>query len=308
MTLRLLGHIDLPPHQGSGGFDHADVHAPTDRLYVAHTANDAIDVIDCAGGRYVESLPGHPGVAGALVSEERNLVFATNRGANTVSVFAPGDERNGFKIGVGVRPNGAAFDARRGTLIVANVGDSAIADSYTVSVIDIGRRQKTAEIQVPGRTRWAVYDAANDAFCINMAAPPRIVVIDGRAPIAIARQYEVPAEGPHGLDLDPATGWLWCACDAGILIAMEAATGRVLGDLTLSGTPDVVFLHHQLGHLYVAIGDPGVIDVVSVRSLSTKEVVATEVGAHTFALDRQRSKLYAFLPGSHRAAVYLDAN
>jgi hypothetical protein len=89
---------------------------------------------------------------------------------------------------------------------------------------------------------------------------------------------------------------------------MEAATGRVLGDLALSGAPDVVFLHHQLGHLYVAIGDPGVIDVVSVRSLSTKEVVATEAGAHTFALDRKRSKLYAFLPRSHRAAVYSDTD
>ena len=50
MTLRLLGHIEMPAHRSEGGFDHADVHAPTDRLYVAHTANDAIDVIDCANG------------------------------------------------------------------------------------------------------------------------------------------------------------------------------------------------------------------------------------------------------------------
>jgi DNA-binding beta-propeller fold protein YncE len=307
MTLRLLDHIELPQHQASGGFDHADVHAGTDRLYVAHAGNDAIDVIDCARGRYVESLPGHPAVAGALVSEQRGLVFATNRGANTVSVFAPGDERNGFKIAVGVRPNGVAFDAARGTLVAANVGDPAIADSYTASVVDVGRREPIAEIQVPGRTRWAVYDPARDAFFINIAAPPRIVVIDAGDPTRIARQYEVPADGPHGLDLDPSTGWLWCACDAGILFAMEAATGRVLGDVPLSGAPDVVFLNRHLGHLYVAIGDPGVIDVVNVRTLSIKQVMATEKGAHTFALDRKRSKLYAFLPGSHRAAVYSDA-
>jgi len=57
MALRLLGHIELPADRSSGGFDHADIHAPTDRLYVAHTSNDAIDVIDIAKDEYFESIP-----------------------------------------------------------------------------------------------------------------------------------------------------------------------------------------------------------------------------------------------------------
>jgi two-component system, cell cycle response regulator DivK len=73
MTLRLLGHIELPEHRSSGGFDHADIHSPTDRIYVAHTANDSIDVIDCGQDRYVESIPGFTAVAGALVSKARVL-------------------------------------------------------------------------------------------------------------------------------------------------------------------------------------------------------------------------------------------
>ncbi len=71
MTLRLLGHIELPAHRSGGGFDHADIYSPTDRIYVAHTANDSIDVIDCAQDRYVESFPGFTAVAGALVSKAR---------------------------------------------------------------------------------------------------------------------------------------------------------------------------------------------------------------------------------------------
>jgi hypothetical protein len=43
MALRLLGHIELPAHRSEGGFDHADIHPPTDRIYVAHTSNDSID-------------------------------------------------------------------------------------------------------------------------------------------------------------------------------------------------------------------------------------------------------------------------
>lgn len=74
------------------------------------------------------------------------------------------------------------------------------------------------------------------------------------------------------------TGRLLCACDAGVLIAIDAASGRVLGDVPLSGAPDVIFLHPQSGHLYVAIGDPGVIDVIDIGVMRRKEVVPTEGG------------------------------
>ena len=306
MTLRLLNHIELPAHRSKGGFDHADIHPPTDRLYVAHTSNDSIDVIDCAQDRYIESMPGLTAVAGALVSEACCLVFTSNRGENTVSVFAPCVERNAFKIAVGVKPNGLAFDSSRGTLIAANVGDPSIPDLFSVSVVDLGRRERTAEIKVPGRTRWAVYDAAREMFFVNIASPARIVAIDARDPTRISKEYEVPAEGPHGLDLDPATGRLFCACDAGVLLAIDAGSGRVLGDVPLSGAPDVVFLDPQSRHLYAAIGDPGVIDVIDVGAMRREEVVPTEAGAHTLALDRKRSKVYAFLPQSHRAAVFVD--
>jgi DNA-binding beta-propeller fold protein YncE len=307
MTLRLLSHIELPAHRSNGGFDHADIHPPSDRLYVAHTANDSIDVIDCAQDRYVESVNGLTAVAGALVSEARDLVFTSNRGENTVSVFSPGAERSAVKIAVGVKPNGLAFDPVRGILIAANVGDPAIPDSCTVSVVELGRRERIAEITVPGRTRWAVYDAARAMFFVNIASPARIVAIDARDPTKIAKEYAVPADGPHGLDLDAAKGRLLCACDAGVLVAIDATSGRVVGDVPLSGTPDVIFLDPRSGHLYVAVGDPGVIDVVDVGTMRRIEVVPTEAGAHTLALDRKRSKVYAFLPRSHRAAVFVDA-
>jgi DNA-binding beta-propeller fold protein YncE len=146
MALRLLGYIDLPAHRGAGGFDHADVYSPSDRLYVAHTSNDAIDVIDIARDQYIESMPGVTAVAGALVSEVRGLVFTSNRGENTVSVFSPHAERDAFKISVGVKPNGLAFDPVRGTLIAANVGDPSIPDSHSVSVVDLARRERIAEV------------------------------------------------------------------------------------------------------------------------------------------------------------------
>src|SRR5205814_3142735 len=94
MVLERIATIALPPHAKEGGFDHAAVDAGRARLYIAHTANDAIDVVDCEALSYLHSLPGLPGVAGALVSEADGRVFTSNRGENTVAVFAPRSEEH----------------------------------------------------------------------------------------------------------------------------------------------------------------------------------------------------------------------
>src|SRR5947199_10740526 len=90
MVLRLLGHVELPANRAQGGFDHADIHAPTDRLYVAHTSNDAIDVVDIASDKYIESVPGLTGGAGGVVSEGRALVCTSDRGGNKLLVLLAG--------------------------------------------------------------------------------------------------------------------------------------------------------------------------------------------------------------------------
>src|SRR5262245_43926957 len=108
MPLRLSGHIDLPAHAGDGGFDHASIHTRTNRLYVAHTANDAVDVVDCTRERFVSSITNLAAVAGVLISEERDLAFTSNRGENTIGIFTPGDEQRLDKVSVGIRPNGLA--------------------------------------------------------------------------------------------------------------------------------------------------------------------------------------------------------
>ncbi len=62
-----------------------------------------------------------------------------------------------------------------------------------------------------------------------------------------------------------------------------------------------------LQHLYIAIGDPGIIEVFDTNTLERIETVLTEKGAHTLGFDPDRNKVYAFLPQTHRAAVYRDS-
>jgi len=305
VALKHLGHVNLPSNAKAGGFDHAAVHEPTGRIYVAHTANDAVDVIDITAQRYVRSIPDLTAVAGALVAEP-DLVFTSHRGENTVGLFTTTDVPSVEKIAVGVRPNGLAYDPRRSRLLVAHVGDPAVAGSFTVSVIDVRSRKRVADVRVPGRTRWAVYDPVSDAFHVNIADPPQILVVESGDPVRIRRQVAIPHAGPHGLDIDVVNRRLFCACDAGVLVAVDADTGRLLETHAIGGVPDVVFFNPNLGRLYIAIGDPGVIEVFDTARLGRRAIVATEAGTHTLSFDATRNIVCAFLPQSHRAAVYED--
>ena len=306
MSLQRIGFIELPAHTGQGGFDHAAFHPGTGRLYVAHTANDALDVIDCARDIYSHSIPDLKGVAGALVSDERNLVFTSNRGENTIGIFSPEGDTSVAKIGVGIRPNGLAYDAARNLLLAANVGDPALPGSFTISIVDVEQRRLITNVPVPGRTRWTLFEARTGSFYVNIADPSQIVVISAANPSRIERIIDIPAVGPHGLDLDVDQGRLFCACDAKKLVCLDAHSGHILAQAELSGVPDVIFFNPPLKHLYVAVGDPGVIDVFDTDTVQLIESVSTEPGAHTIALEPQAHKVYAFLPKSHRAAVYVD--
>ena len=85
--LQHIGYIDLPIHLGAGGFDHAAAHARTGRIFVAHTANDAVDVIDPEARVRVFSIPNLRGVAGVFISDESQLVFTSNRAENTIGIW-----------------------------------------------------------------------------------------------------------------------------------------------------------------------------------------------------------------------------
>ena len=306
MSLKHLGYIDLPDHVGQGGFDHAAVDRERGLLYVAHTANDALDVIDVRSGKYVRSVADLTGVAGALVDESQHLVFTSNRGEDTVGIFTAEGEVTLAKIKVGVRPNGLAYDPDRRVLLCANVGNPPSSGPPSVTLIDVPEKAVLATVPMPGRTRWTVYDPEQHLFFVNVADPPVIAVLDARDPDQIARQISVPARGPHGLDFDRSRSRLYCACDQGKLVALDSHTGAVIARLDLSGPPDVIFLNSLRSHLYVAVGDPGVIDIVDLSGWVKVGTVATEEGAHTIALDEGQHRVYAFLPRTHRAMVLVD--
>lgn len=304
MALVRSGFVAIPPGPRPG-FDHADIYregAGASRLYVAHTGADRVDVIDCSTNTYLRALPGHPGVAGVLIDSGQDLLFTSNREAAQVAVYRCSDEKFLTRLNVGAHPNGLAFDPGRRRLFCFNLGEP-LGENCTASVADLGRSEVITTIRLPGRPRWAAYDPATDQVYVNIRDPAQILAIGGGS-LTISRTIEVPAAGPHGLWIDG--GRLFCAADGQALVVLDPGTGAVEAVLPLPGSPDVIMHDPALRHLYVAIGDPGVICVADTARLEILETVPTEPGAHTIGINPDSHAVYAFLPESSGAAVYTD--
>ena len=299
MTLARVGSIPIPPG-AKRGFDHADVHAAGRRMYVAHTGADRVEVLDCNRHRFLRSLADQPGVAGVLVAEDHDLLVTSDRAAARISVFRCTDEELLGQVTVGEHPNGLAYDRRRRRLYAFNLGDPPGTDC-TVSIVELAAMAVVAELPLPGRPRWAVYDTGRDRLYANISDPPQVLLIDA-ASTAIVDSFEVPCPGPHGLALDD--DQLFCAADGRELVVLDRITGEVITRLPLPGPPDVLMYDRDLDRLYVAVGSPGTVSSFDTRRLAHVETIETENGAHTTGWDPVARRLYVFCPESCRALVY----
>jgi DNA-binding beta-propeller fold protein YncE len=304
VTLERQGFIPIPPG-ASPGFDHADVYDAGEagqRMYVAHTGANRIDVLDCVTNTYLRSLMDLPGVAGVLIDNRHGLLFSSDRGCARASIFRASDEELVGQVAVGGHPNGLAYDPGRRRLFTFNLGDP-LGVGCSASVVELDGMRVVATIPLAGRPRWAMFDRDSDRVLVNIQKPAEIALINCET-LKVDGAYAVPSEGPHGMGI--VGDRIFCATDSDALVVLSRACGEVIASLDLPGVPDVVMVDEGVAHLYVAIGDPGVISVFDTGTLAHLQTVATELGAHTMGINPPQHAVYAFLPTSSRAAVLVD--
>src|SRR5919198_5900432 len=225
MVLSLRQHIDIPPSSPSK-FDHADVHLSTGLLFVAHTSNGSIEIINGERCLHTSTIPGCPEASGVVCAQQDNLIFAAARGAGKILVIDPMSQNLVSEItSIGSKPNGLAWDTRRRHLFVADVED------FKARLIDTSSGYILSTAKLPGRPRWCVYDYNSDRFLINIRDPPCIFMlvpvkeIDGRdeeeSLLQSTGSIPVSSIGPHGLDIDRESDRAFVACDSGEVIILD---------------------------------------------------------------------------------------
>ena len=211
MPLKRLRVIKIPGAADSA-FDHAAFDPKTRRVFIAHTARNTIEVIDHDAGTHETTLPGFPGVAGAVADDGELLV--TNRSSASLAWLDGATLGTKAVLKTGARPNGAAIVKRLSLGIVACIGDDR--ETPTLHAFSLNDR-KPVSIDLPGRPRWCVTDAeAKRVFlCIRQPSMVLVASLPDLNPIA---QWRLPSGGAHGLDIDHSRGRLYAACDDGALV------------------------------------------------------------------------------------------
>jgi DNA-binding beta-propeller fold protein YncE len=276
MPLKNLGVIKIPDATDSA-FDHAAFDPKTRRVFIAHTARNTVEVINHDAGKHEATLPGFPGVAGAVADDGEILV--TNRGSASLAWLDAATFETKAVLKTGARPNGAAIVKRLSLGIVACIGDDR--ETPTLHAFGLNDRRQVS-IDLPGRPRWCVTDAeAKRVFlCIRQ---PSMVLVASLPNLRLIAQWRLPSDGAHGLDIDHSRGRLYAACDDGALVEIDSTSGEVTNVWPIAGAPDVTFFNPSTGRVHVAIGEPGLIETINPQT-GTAIQTMTGVGAHTTAL------------------------
>lgn len=295
--LETATRIEIPDARATQ-FDHGAFDPKTRRVFVAHTARDCIEVLDHDCHRHVATLPGFAHAAGVVADQGEVLV--TNRGAASLAWVDADTLATRAVFDTGPRPNGVALVPHLRLAIVACIGDEVHGPTLEVVRLDRGQRWS---IDLPGRPRWCVTDAAGTRVFLAVREPS--MVLAARLPdLGEVAHWKLPAAGAHGLDIDRQGDRLYVACDGAALVEMDASTGEVLREWPLAGVPDATFFNPDSGWVHVAIEDPGLVQSIHPGS-GVRAEFKTGQGAKTTALVAPRH-IYVFSPPHHGALVLSD--
>jgi len=297
-SLKTVGVIEIPGGAGSE-FDHGIFDARSRRVFIAHTARSTVEVIDLDAGRHIATLPGFPGVAGAVADDGEILV--TNRAGASVAWLDAVTLRTRSLLPAGARPNGAAIVKRLSLGIAACIGDETEAPTLHAFRLGNGHR---VSLDLPGRPRWCVTDAAAERLFLCIRDPSMILVASLPELHPLAR-WPLPSAGAHGLDIDHARGLLYAACDGGDLVEVDSRSGDITNVWPIAGPPDVTFFNPAIGRVHVAIGEPGLVETIEPRTGKAMRTI-TGAGAHTTVLVPP-DRLYVISPPHGGVLVLADS-
>lgn len=276
------------PIGGDGGYDYARVDPAARRLYVAHDTR--VEVLDADTGKKIGEIAPTVHAHGIALAPEFRHGFITNGDNNTITMFDPATLRI-LKVipSPGRKPDAIEYDPDTKHVFVADgaSGDLAVLDAATGGVIadvPLGGHLEAMACNGYGLL-WICAEDLSVLHTVNTYT----LKPDGDIPLA-------PGEGPTGLALDPVARRLWVACGNGRLLAIDSDAGMVIADFPIGDDPDGAMFDPVGRRVFVSCKD-GTLTIAQYKSnvaFGIAQVVRTQVGARTIALDAKTHRV--FLP------------
>lgn len=290
--------VNLP---GSGGWDALTVEPGGHRLFIAHGTQ--VDVIDTERLNPVGTITDTPGVHAIALAPELRRGYVSAGGSDTVVVFdlVTLARLKDIKT-TGANPDAILYEPTTRQVFAFN------GRGRNVTVIDAATEAVTGTIALDGKPEFAVGDGQGRLY-VNLEDKNSVAVIDARTR-ALSALWPLPGcERPTGIALDARGGQLFSACGNRVLVALETASGRVLGGAPIGAGADGAAYDPSARLAFASCGE-GVLSIVAPRPNAPPEAVQSVItlrGARTMALDERTHRVY-LVTASHAGQPEAPAN
>ncbi|HEY2033022.1 MAG TPA: YncE family protein [Rhizomicrobium sp.] len=269
---------------GPNKWDFVEYDPATGHVLVSHRTK--VDVVDVSTGKIVGEV---------TVGESHGVVsvpalgrgYADDAAAKTLVAFDLKTLKTAGTAPVGVDADAVTYDPATGRVFVMN------ADGNSASAVDAKTMQALKTVPLSGAPEMAVVDGKGKLF-INIASTNEIVVFDTKS-LAIMARWPVPAcTSPHGLAMDTQSGILFASCKNDKMIAVDAASGKTIGEFPIGKGTDSAAFDPVKKLAYSANGD-GTLSVIEEKDPHNMVALGDAVtapGARTMALDPKTGRVF----------------
>jgi hypothetical protein len=289
-TLKFERTISLPGVKGR--FDHFAIDTNKHRLFVAALGNDTLEILDVAAGKRLHTIGGLPKPTGVVFLPTANQFGVANGNDGTFRVY----EGKAYKEIARIDGLDDADNVRRAAktgLVYVGYGDGALA------VVDPKTWKLTARIKLPAHPESFQLERDGNRIFINLPDAKKVGVVDRETRKLIAEwpMDKLRANFPMAVDEPNQRLFLGCRQPARLAV-LDAANGRLVTDLDISGDTDDLFYDARLKRIYISCGE-GFIDVVEQQSPDAYrrlERIPSSRGARTSFFSSELREFYLAVP------------
>lgn len=253
-------HSIVMPEVPPGPYaDHMAVDVQGRRLFTTPQANHAVDVLDLRAGKVLRTITGFDNPHSIFFDQAANRLFITDGGQGSVRVVDASTYKDVKTIPLERGADGLAYDARTGLLYVSNGGEDAGKPYSLISIIDVRKEEKLADIRVNAPALEAmVVDAARGRLYVDLPEENAIQVVNLATRKLVARWPLKGGRANMALALDAAHHLLYVGCRdtsvRGSILVVDENSGKELKRLPIGGWVDSLSYDPQHGLIYASCG------------------------------------------------------
>jgi DNA-binding beta-propeller fold protein YncE len=284
----------------SGKFDHFAFDAAHLRFFAAATANHSVEVIDLKTDKVSQSIGGLGKPHGLAWVEATGSLYVADGTLGELRVYKGDPLAPSGSIKLSDDADDMVYDEADHLLFVGHGGSDA-ANPARIAVVDTDRFSLVANLPVATHPEALDIDPQSRRVFANIADSGEVAVIgtDSRAITAAWKLAKAADNVPLAFDSEHKL--LFVACRTpGTLLALDAASGKVIATAPSAGGADDLFYDPALHRLYLISGE-GEVDAYQLDSanlLHPLAVVHTAAGAKTALFVPAQNLLYVGVPGA----------